>query len=77
MEELGLEQVSPCSYCACVSACRRFEPGTAAKHAKLFRELAPGRCASLLAAVGGNDDTGGGQGKPGAGAPRAKLKKKT
>lgn len=77
MEELGFEQVSPCNYCAFVSACRRFEPGAAAKHARLFRELAPGRCASLLAAVGGNDDPGGGKAKPEAGAPRAKLKKKT
>ena len=51
MEALGLEKVLPCSYCACVSACRRFEPGTAGRHAKLFQDLAPNRCASLRAAV--------------------------
>ena len=69
MEELGLDRLNPCSYCACVSACRRFEPGAAVGHAKLFRDLAPGRCASLLAVVGG------GKAKPEASAPRPKPKK--
>ena len=77
MEELGLDRVSPCSYCACVSACRRFEPGAAAKHAKLFRELAPDRCASLVAAAGENDKSGSGKVKPEATASRSKAKKRT
>lgn len=53
MEELGLSKVSPCRYCALASACRRFEPGAVAKHARLFEKLAPARCASLRQAVKG------------------------
>jgi RecB family exonuclease len=76
MEKLGLDRVTPCSYCAYVSACRRFEPGAAASHAKLFQDLAPGRCASLLAAAGGNDDTVVAKAKPGAGASTSRLKQR-
>jgi hypothetical protein len=77
MEELGLDRVTPCSYCAYVSACRRFEPGTAASHARLFRALAPGRCASLVAAVEGNEETGIGKSGPSPSVSRASPRKRT
>ena len=65
MEELAIERVNPCNYCACVSACRRFERGAAAKYAKLFKSIAPDRCHSLITATGEN--SAGGRPKPGAG----------
>ena len=76
MEELGLERISACTYCACVSACRRFEPGTAARHAKLFEQLAPDRCNSLLAAVKEGGGARGAKAKPGPAPARSKPRKK-
>ena len=51
MEELEFEHVNTCHYCHHISACRRFEPGAAARHARLFEQLAPQRVASIRDAV--------------------------
>jgi RecB family exonuclease len=51
LEELGIERVSPCRYCQCVSACRRFESQSAPRHAALFQQVAPQRVTSIKAAV--------------------------
>lgn len=50
-EEWGLKDVRPCQWCKFVSACRRFEPGSAHHHAELFESLAPARVAAMKAAV--------------------------
>lgn len=75
MQELGLDRAEPCSYCALVSACRRFEPGAAARHARLFRDLAPARCKSLLAA-GAERTKAERETKPGTSASQARPGKR-
>lgn len=75
MEELGLDGAKPCSYCAFGSACRRFEPGAAASHARLFRDLAPARCRSLLAAAAEKPKAGR-ETKPGTSASQARPGKR-
>lgn len=75
MEELGLDRVTPCSYCAFGSACRRFEPGAAASHARLFGNLAPARCKSLVEAATDKPKAGR-ETKPGTSASDARPGKR-
>ena len=53
LEELGVENVSPCRYCQFVSACRRFESGSAHRHAELFKNLCEARNTTLTAVANG------------------------
>ncbi len=48
-EQWDLQEIRPCRYCHFASACRRFEPGSAAHHAGLLADLLPGRVAAMRA----------------------------
>ena len=50
-QEWRLKDVHPCQWCKFVSACRRFEPGSAYHHAQLLASLLPARVAGIKAAV--------------------------
>lgn len=51
LEELELPPVNPCRWCRFTSACRRFEPGAAARAARLFAAHAPQRVAACQRAL--------------------------
>ena len=58
-EVWDLKNVHPCRYCHFTSACRRFETGTAPRHAVLLEQLIAERVAGFQAAVNPPTPRGG------------------
>lgn len=51
LEEIGIENLSSCTYCEFGSACRRFESGAPARYAEALTEVAPERVTAMIAAT--------------------------